>query len=63
MPSLRTGRLRLRLRLRDEQEPARGPPPLLSTRSAPLLRRQGARRSLHSGARNRCRPCPPTLRS
>ncbi|MSP63981.1 MAG: hypothetical protein EXR72_27295 [Myxococcales bacterium] len=29
MPSLRTGRLRLRLR--DEQEPARGPPPLLST--------------------------------
>ncbi|MSP63639.1 MAG: hypothetical protein EXR72_25505 [Myxococcales bacterium] len=32
MPSLRTGRLRLRLRLRDEQEPARGPPPLLSTR-------------------------------
>ncbi|MSP63651.1 MAG: hypothetical protein EXR72_25565 [Myxococcales bacterium] len=31
MPSLRTGRLRLRLRLRDEQEPARGPPPLSST--------------------------------
>ncbi|MSP63495.1 MAG: hypothetical protein EXR72_24755 [Myxococcales bacterium] len=31
MPSLRTGRLRLRLRLRDEQEPVRGPPPLLST--------------------------------
>ncbi|MSP63429.1 MAG: hypothetical protein EXR72_24415 [Myxococcales bacterium] len=35
MPSLRTGRLRLRRRLRrrlrDEQEPARGPPPLLST--------------------------------
>ncbi|MSP60857.1 MAG: hypothetical protein EXR72_11040 [Myxococcales bacterium] len=32
MPSLRTGRLRLRLR--DEQEPARGPPPLLSTPAA-----------------------------
>ncbi|MSP62799.1 MAG: hypothetical protein EXR72_21195 [Myxococcales bacterium] len=34
MPSLRTGRLRLRLR--DEQEPARGPPPLLSTRGLPV---------------------------
>ncbi|MSP62615.1 MAG: tetratricopeptide repeat protein [Myxococcales bacterium] len=38
MPSLRTGRLRLRLR--DEQEPARGPPPLLST---PGRRRAGGR--------------------
>ena len=31
LPSLRTGRLRPRLRLRDEQEPARGPPPPSNT--------------------------------